>query len=374
MNLTPRKLAGLALLLVALGLGIAGWVLAQRPALYAASATLKVERDQVDLPKLADFPETVAAAAAGVNDDYFIQTELALIQSEATLGKVVERLDLNEVWGNRLNHGGRLKSSESLQMLKSRLHLQPHPGLANITITAYSELATEAADLANAAGRAYADYRADYRRRLAQTALDAIAGKHAEMEQQVARARSRVAEAEQQVPAELKAKLGERDESTGTNDPLRGLHTRYADCLLRYLACSNQLALFQSKNDTATELLEELKARADKAKTDLLTAEAATREEMKKQEKLQNYRVAREEMETLEQVAAPLRRTVDGLNQDLQPRQQSPAQIIEAATPPTVADTREADRGKAFLAVAGVLAVFGLALLFTSSATRISAT
>jgi uncharacterized protein involved in exopolysaccharide biosynthesis len=156
-----------------------------------------------------------------MDDTIFIQTEIALIQSEATLGKVISELDLNRVWGKRLFDGQAPKSSETAQLLKTRLQVQPGLASGLISIRAISEEAAEAADIANTTARAYCEYRAEYRRRLTQTALDAVSGKYAKMEQKIAEARGRVEQAEHPLDPALREQAIAGDQFTVASNALR---------------------------------------------------------------------------------------------------------------------------------------------------------
>src|ERR1700756_4528461 len=63
------------------------------PEQYSSKARIKVERDVSDVAGVGD-----QRNVSGVYDPYFIQTEFEVIQSETILDKVIEKLDLNEVW------------------------------------------------------------------------------------------------------------------------------------------------------------------------------------------------------------------------------------------------------------------------------------
>src|SRR5947199_8482120 len=60
------------------------------PESYSSKATIKVERDQTDIPGMAGDRPFI-----GSYDPYFIQTEFEVIQSEVILTKVIVDLDLN---------------------------------------------------------------------------------------------------------------------------------------------------------------------------------------------------------------------------------------------------------------------------------------
>ena len=92
-------------------------------------------------------------------DAYFIQTEFEIMQSEKVLGRVIEAMDLNNVWGAKFNGNVPLKTEDSMQMLKQRMSLSPERNTKLIDITVYSEDKNDAARLANGIAQAYHDYR-----------------------------------------------------------------------------------------------------------------------------------------------------------------------------------------------------------------------
>jgi len=92
-------------------------------------------------------------------DPYYIQTEFELIQSEVILGKVIEDVDLNTVWGKKYANGDRLKTSESLGLLRGRIDLRPVRNTSLMEIRVYSEKPEEAAQIANVVADVYREYR-----------------------------------------------------------------------------------------------------------------------------------------------------------------------------------------------------------------------
>lgn len=113
------------------------------PESFASTARIKID---------------VPVTGTNTYDPYFIQTEFEVIQSQAVLSRVVEKLSLNSGWGKKYYNGEQLKSDESLQILKGRLSLAPVRGTKLISITVYSDEPREAASLANAVAEAYQDY------------------------------------------------------------------------------------------------------------------------------------------------------------------------------------------------------------------------
>lgn len=331
MNPSQTRILSLALIAIALGTGLAGLLLTRRPPLYAATAVVKVERSQADLPELTG----VSGVPDGVADTYFIETEIAMILADGTLNKIITNLDLNQVWGQRFNAGQRFNTPETLELLKTRLTIRPDREPLQIRIAATSESAEEAAHLANAAARAYGDYRADYRRRFTQAALDAYAETYADMEKQITAAREKLAEARQQ----LDPALWER---TTTNPPatdsevFRQLQSRYSEAALRYRAQSNQFVFFLMKNTGDDAAVEELKAKAGKARAEMNAAETALQSEARQRELLSAYQAARFVVEDLDARFAPLKRKVDELKADQLHQQQPSVTVVESATPPAV--------------------------------------
>src|SRR3974390_3015568 len=74
------------------------------PESYSSTARIKVERDQSDIAGIVGDP-----FRAGSYDPYFIQAEFEVIQSEVILGRVVDELKLNNVWGKKYGNGEPLK-------------------------------------------------------------------------------------------------------------------------------------------------------------------------------------------------------------------------------------------------------------------------
>ena len=131
------------------------------PESYSSTTRIKLNQEAIELAGKAE-----PSAPSPGYDPYFIQTEFELIQSELILGKVADGLDLNTLWGKRYANGSRLKTSETITLLKSRLDLRPVRNTSLIEIRAFSEQPTEAAKLANAVADAFRDYRQEQQRRL----------------------------------------------------------------------------------------------------------------------------------------------------------------------------------------------------------------
>ena len=361
-----RALGILFIVVAALGVGV--MLLAKPPVLYSTTAVVKIARDKIDLPELNGIAKLPTGVDANAGNAFFIETEIAIVESDATLNPVITQLKLNEIWGQRLNRGNAFESSESSKLLKERLAAQPGAGADVIHIRASSEVPDEAAKIANAVAHAYCDYRADYRRRLAQTALNAVTKEYSDKETQISNSRTKVDQAWQQLDPELR-EIAATNRST-TPEVLRSVRAQFSEAVLRYLAASNQLARFSDSNTAAVEIIAGLKDRADKAKAEMIEAENTTQSEMRRVALLKNYQAARSQFDELTERFAPLKKTVEELNNDLRPQSQPPASVVEEAMVTTSPDVRGRNRNQWIYPTAGVAFVLGVGLLLVGRAPR----
>jgi uncharacterized protein involved in exopolysaccharide biosynthesis len=125
------------------------------PETWASIARIKVEPD----PSAATSTSLVPDGGNQVYDPYFLQTTFEIMQSQMVLSNVISSLDLNEAWGRKYYGGEVLKTAETMEILKRRLELKTIRNTKLITITVYSDDRNEAAQIANAVGAAYRDYR-----------------------------------------------------------------------------------------------------------------------------------------------------------------------------------------------------------------------
>jgi capsular polysaccharide biosynthesis protein len=158
------------------------------PESFSSTARIKVERDQTDIGGMVERGGMVGY------DPYFIQTEFELIQSEIILGKVIEDLDLNKEWGKKYANGERLKTSETMALLKGRIDLRPVRNASLIGIRVFGEQAEEAARIANAVAAAYRDFRLNQRVEKASAGIRGLEAAEEENTAQIRRIRAEMAE------------------------------------------------------------------------------------------------------------------------------------------------------------------------------------
>src|ERR1035441_656745 len=158
------------------------------PESFSSTTRIKIERDQSDVSGMTE------RAGMGGYDPYFIQTEFELIQSEVILGKVIDDLDLNKEWGKKYANGDRLKTAETISLLKSRMDLRPVRNTSLIEIRVFSEKAEEAAKIANAVAEAYKAHRHEQRTQLSKGGIKALEERFTEQEAKVKKAQDNVDE------------------------------------------------------------------------------------------------------------------------------------------------------------------------------------
>jgi capsular exopolysaccharide synthesis family protein len=156
------------------------------PESFSSSARIKIERDQSDIAGLQDRP------GGSPYDPYFIQTEFEVIQSELILGRVIDELGLNKVWGAKYAGGEPLKTQETITILKSRMDLRPVRNTSLIEIRFYSEKPEEAALIANKIAQAYKEYRLEERTKLSGKGIDSLELRFKEQEAKVKKVQEEV--------------------------------------------------------------------------------------------------------------------------------------------------------------------------------------
>ncbi|HTL58432.1 MAG TPA: polysaccharide biosynthesis tyrosine autokinase [Candidatus Limnocylindrales bacterium] len=155
------------------------------PESFSSTARIRVERDQSDIS-----PMFSAQPNLSFYDPYFIQTEFEVIQSQVILGKVIDELDLNKVWGKK--YGQVLKTDETMELLKRQMDLRPVRNTSIIEIRVYDESPEQAARLANKVADTYRDYRKEQRQALTGGGIDALIKQYEVQQLRVAEAQSNV--------------------------------------------------------------------------------------------------------------------------------------------------------------------------------------
>ena len=170
MKIHRTKILGFALLPAGLALCATGLWLLLSPPQYQAVVRIALEPD---------------SATATTHEEDFVELEFEVIQSEVVLGKVVDGLNLNDEWGRKYAGGNRLKTVETIDLLKRRINLRPVRSTTLIEILATSNNPDEAAKIANAIAKAYHNYRVETRQRLALYEIKNLEGIFQKQEQDI---------------------------------------------------------------------------------------------------------------------------------------------------------------------------------------------
>jgi len=140
-------------------------------------ARLRVEKDAPDVAGIAE--------PSASFDPYWVQTETERIQSKSVMSNVAQKLNLNEAWGEKRG-GERLKSEDTLALLKKRTTVSTDPKSGLIDIKVKSDNAEEAARIANTIAEVYRDQRLSERQQLAGRGVETLEKELAKQEQKIA--------------------------------------------------------------------------------------------------------------------------------------------------------------------------------------------
>jgi capsular exopolysaccharide synthesis family protein len=207
------------------------------PESYASTAQIRIEPDIVS---------DISGVSAGnltyaTYDPYFIQTEFEVIQDRVVLGKVIESLNLNEVWGKRYFGGETLKTAEAMEFLKRRMSLNPVRNTKLIGITVYSEDKNEAVLLANKIAEAYRDYRLNVRRQQTLGGIKVLEDKFQTEEQQIQIVQSNVDFLRKELKINDNDPNATTPSSTLTQEQLRNYNDRQIEGETIYMKQEKQL-------------------------------------------------------------------------------------------------------------------------------------
>jgi polysaccharide biosynthesis transport protein len=157
------------------------------PASYSSTAQINIEPDIT-----SDIQPMSGVGGPSQNyDPYFLTTQLEILQGPAVLGRVVEALSLNSVWGKKYGVDT-FKTSETVEFLKNQMSLAPVRNTTLVGITVYSADKSEAATLANAIAKAYHDYRVDRHKLRTEGGIKVLEDQYKTEEQQIQTIQSNV--------------------------------------------------------------------------------------------------------------------------------------------------------------------------------------
>ena len=153
------------------------------PKIYASEARIEVNSDNVELDPFN------MSRGGGMYDPYFLRTQFEIIKSKPILYEVINRLNLQEVWGKK---GEKIPKETAYRILFSSLDISQSRDTSLISLRARRQDPKEAMRIANELADVYRDQRLDLKYKEMTRALDAL---RRELESQ----QEKVSAAEQQV-------------------------------------------------------------------------------------------------------------------------------------------------------------------------------
>ena len=153
------------------------------PKIYASETRIEVNSDAVDID-----PFNRSRSGSGY-DPYFLKTQYEIIKSKPILYEVINRLNLQEVWGKS---GKKISKETAYKMLYSSLDIYQQQDTSLIILRARRQNPKEAMRIANELADVYRDQRLDMNYKEMTRSLDAL---RRELETQ----EEKVSVAEQQV-------------------------------------------------------------------------------------------------------------------------------------------------------------------------------
>ena len=246
MKVTCSRVAGFVLLLIGIVLAVAGlgfipltFIL---PESFSSTARIKVERDVSDIMPMIERP------ALGGYDPYFIQTEFEVIQSAKILHTVISNLNLNVVWAKKFGAEGRLRTDETLMLLRRQVDLRPVRNTSLIEIRVYSDKPDEAAVIANEIAEVHQNYRLRQRKNMREGGIVSLKAQYEDQERRVWKIQDEV--------DELRRALDSSDLNAARTGPTPSLET---ETLRRYASLRIEV---ESRNREKDELLDKLQSLA----------------------------------------------------------------------------------------------------------------
>jgi capsular exopolysaccharide synthesis family protein len=136
------------------------------PKIYAAQARIEVNQDNVEIDPF----NPVMSGSRGY-DPYFLRTQFEIIQSKPILYEVINRLNLQEVWGK---DGEKASKEVAYKILRSSLEVSQYRDTSLISLTAQRQDPKEAARIANELASVYRDARLNLKQKEMTLAMDAL--------------------------------------------------------------------------------------------------------------------------------------------------------------------------------------------------------
>jgi succinoglycan biosynthesis transport protein ExoP len=138
------------------------------PKIFMSNARISVREDALDI-------EVFERQYVSSYNPYFLKTQFEIIQSRPILNQVVDNLNLQQVWGEKLGEeGGILRREDAVRILSRSLQVNQYRDTSLINIQVFREDREEAARIANEIASVYRDQRLSVKRREIKRAVEAL--------------------------------------------------------------------------------------------------------------------------------------------------------------------------------------------------------
>jgi len=127
-----------------------------QPNFYRSSVRMKVEPERPTVELSGQQPILTPY------DPYFLQTQNQIIRSQKVLHPVIEKMKLQEHWGQQF--GAQLSLETAFQILKNRVRVMAVPNTSLIEVFVMDEKPSKAADIANEIARIFESERLEVKR------------------------------------------------------------------------------------------------------------------------------------------------------------------------------------------------------------------
>ena len=237
---------------------------------YSSTAQIKIEPDSVsDVPTLNG-----GAGSVAPYDPYFMETELKVMQGDVVLSRVVDALNLDQVWGKKYNPDGQpLKTADTMDFLRHYIGLDADRNTKLIDVTVYNEDKDMAAKIANALVDAYLGYRLEQHKQRMAGGIKVLSDKYDEEEAEIEYEQSNVDYMRNEFQIHDNDSLSDTPTPTLTSAQMQ----HYSELLIQgqseYMKLENQLMELQAIQATNANMLRDVlpTISSDAALSDLLS-------------------------------------------------------------------------------------------------------
>ncbi len=162
------------------------------PKMYAAQARIEVNQDSVEID-----PFNPSMGGGGrAYDPYFLRTQFEIIQSKPILYEVINRLNLQEIWGKK---DEKIPKEVACKILLSSLEVSQYRDTNLIALNAKRQDPKEAARIANELANVYRDARLNLKQKEMTRAMDALGRELEKQQEKVDAAEQRVEKLRQEL-------------------------------------------------------------------------------------------------------------------------------------------------------------------------------